>query len=956
MTHLFDKAATRSVGRPGTDTLAVDSHHKTAAQTRLTRAGIRDVVLVVLEGYSSYHHPVINRLRENLDDHGYDVVCVCGHYVPADDSDDGRASIYRLATSMDVAGVIVMSSLLGRVVPPEELSDFIAGFAHRPIVTVGMSSEHCPSVMPDNMTPMRELVEHMTDNAEGKRIAFMRGIAGNPDADEREQAFRDVLAERGLAIDESRVFTGNFRVSDGFAAIDRAIAQGNQPDIIIAANDLMATGAVLALKRHGLKVPEDILISGFDDSAYASNSEVPLTTVKANPEDQVTVAASVLVELMASDGSAPATCTRVPSQVVFRASSQPLVATGDSKGIVGTAASCTSEFGGAQLSGPQSTAAYVEYVSCHEAIEQGHIQLARCVELDAVYRVFSDVMESLGIERAFVLQYQEGDASRDESFSLLKTFPAREAGEDWNHYPVSRLLPESLQQELNRGSLVAASAHLDQQLRGILMFDPKGPCRLSLDGLTQSLFSALYHCQQRVYLVAQARKLERANAKLERMASFDSLTGLANRARLHSELKARISSPSAKVAVLYFDLDGFKMVNDTMGHGAGDKLLTIVASRVRGCVRSTDVVSRLGGDEFSVMLGDISSREEAQAIADQLLAEISRPMRLSRQHKVSLSASIGIARFPMDGEDAETLIKHSDTAMYEAKSEGKNRVVWFTADLNKRVQEQLRLDQSMREGLENGEFRLAFQPRMDLRTKQIIGVEALLRWTNSDGADISPMEFIPVAEQTGFVRQLDTFALNSACEQASAWHARGIQCRVAVNISVVRLQQKDVVEEVRAALARHDVPHGLIEFEVTESVAMTELRKNIDKLEAFRELGIRLSIDDFGTAYSSLSYLKHLPVDCLKIDRSFMSAIEKAEDELSPDGRIIRAVVGLGASLGLQVAAEGVENEAQHRFLMKLGCDEAQGFLFAHPLELDMIDALLEQRLGDDASLSPTGT
>jgi len=294
-----------------------------------------------------------------------------------------------------------------------------------------------------------------------------------------------------------------------------------------------------------------------------------------------------------------------------------------------------------------------------------------------------------------------------------------------------------------------------------------------MDGIAQSIFAALRHCEQRDFLKTQAHKLEVANKELERIACHDPLTGLANRVRLWADLGTAILADNSGMVVLYMDLDGFKLINDTLGHDAGDKLLSIVATRIQASVRDEDVIARLGGDEFAVLLKNIDDARDAQSIADQLLNEIARPMRLSRQQTITLSASIGLACYPEDGADAETLLKQADT-----------------------------LDQGMRDGLLRGEFRLDYQPSFDLRTYSLMGVEALLRWTTQDGDDISPEEFIPIAEQTGVLRMLDAFVLDTACEQIAQWKSRGVACRMAINVSVSRLQQPDIVDEVAATLAR----------------------------------------------------------------------------------------------------------------------------------------------------------
>ncbi len=350
--------------------------------------------------------------------------------------------------------------------------------------------------------------------------------------------------------------------------------------------------------------------------------------------------------------------------------------------------------------------------------------------------------------------------------------------------------------------------------------------------------------------------------------------------------------------------------------------------------------------------------DAAQSIAEQLRTEMARPIRLSRQQVVNVSASIGLTSCPADGADVNTLLKNADTAMYKAKTDGRNRCVWFSDELNELTLQRHQLGKAIQEGFERGEFRVEYQPIFELQSYSLTGVEALLRWTTQDGEDVAPRDFMPVAEQTGMICKLDAFVLDSACVQIAEWHRRGAGCRVAINVSALRLQQPGIVDEVAAVIARHKVPSSRIEFEVSESAALLGVSNIIEKLEAFTAMGVGVSIDDFGTAFSSLNYLKNLPVNCLKVDHSFVCAIKTKEDELSPDARMIRAIVALGKSLDITVIAEGVETQLQLQFLHQLGCDEAQGFLFGKPAAADTIEPALVElvagKIGASASRPTT--
>ena len=439
------------------------------------------------------------------------------------------------------------------------------------------------------------------------------------------------------------------------------------------------------------------------------------------------------------------------------------------------------------------------------------------------------------------------------------------------------------------------------------------------------------------------RRLERSNRELAQLANYDALTGLPNRALFTERLAqalARAGRAGYGVGLLFLDLDGFKTVNDSLGHGVGDTLLRAVAKRLQGCVREVDTVSRLGGDEFTFVLERLEDPQDAGRVAQKVLECLNHPFRL-KESDVYIGANLGITTYPEDGDGAEVLVKHADTAMYHAKAQGKNRYHFFTRELNRRVLEQVRLESDMRSGLKHGEFCLHYQPRVDLATGRITSVEALARWQHPDGL-VSPYHFIPVAERSGLIQPLGREMLRQACQQAKAWAAQGTPLRVAVNLSVKQLQRPTITDEVRAVLDEVGLRAQWLELEVTESAAMTDVDTTTQRLSELRDMGIYLSVDDFGTGYSSLNYLKHLPVSSLKIDKSFVQDITETTTPDSADAAIVRAVVALGQSLDFTLIAEGVETEAQQSFLQALGCHEAQGYLFSKPVPAEATSAWLE--------------
>jgi len=399
------------------------------------------------------------------------------------------------------------------------------------------------------------------------------------------------------------------------------------------------------------------------------------------------------------------------------------------------------------------------------------------------------------------------------------------------------------------------------------------------------------------------------------------------------------------VAVLFIDLDNFKLVNDTLGHDAGDILLVTISERLRGLLRGGDTVCRMGGDEFVILLHP-AERENAEAVARRALETISHPVAVNEQ-QVYVGASIGIACFPEDGIDAVALLRCADTAMYQAKENGRNTFQFYTAEMNLKALQHFTIETSLRQALEKNEMRLYYQPLVDVETRDILGVEALLRWKSAEFGTFASGEFIAIAEQSGLINQLGTWALNEACRQMRAWRDVGLDgLTVAVNLSPRQFHTGDMVELVRQALNNSGLEPGMLELEITESVLIKYNAEAIDKLNELGELGVKLAIDDFGTGYSSLSYLKRLPIHRLKIDKSFVR-----ESHIDPDdAAIATAIIGMAKGLGIGVTAEGVENEEQLAFLKQAGCQIVQGYYFGTPLPADDLAKLVRQVRQKDIS------
>jgi diguanylate cyclase (GGDEF)-like protein/PAS domain S-box-containing protein len=425
------------------------------------------------------------------------------------------------------------------------------------------------------------------------------------------------------------------------------------------------------------------------------------------------------------------------------------------------------------------------------------------------------------------------------------------------------------------------------------------------------------------------RKL--AKDRIEYLAHFDSLTGLANRFSLNSRLAQTLLEAKREerlLAVMFIDLDRFKMINDTLGHHIGDLLLVETASRLDKTVRKSDIVARLGGDEFVVVLTMLTDPADAAHLASKMIEALGAPYQIEGKELHS-TPSIGISIFPNNGDDPDILMKHADAAMYSAKDHGRNNFKFFSASMTEAASERMEIERDLRQALKVGQFELHYQPQIcTRRNDKVCGVEALVRWRHPERGLIPPLKFIPIAEETGVIEELGLWVLNEACRQLAVWRNEGIkELRMAVNLSAHQLRSADLVESVRDAIKKYSLKEGDLELEVTESTAMTNPEWAIGQLKALRDLGVELAIDDFGTGYSSLAYLKLLPIHTLKLDRAFVSDIETDEN----DAAISAATIALAHSLGLKVVAEGIETEGQSRFLREHGCDMLQGYLYGRP-------------------------
>ncbi|MEN6356216.1 MAG: EAL domain-containing protein [Armatimonadota bacterium] len=427
---------------------------------------------------------------------------------------------------------------------------------------------------------------------------------------------------------------------------------------------------------------------------------------------------------------------------------------------------------------------------------------------------------------------------------------------------------------------------------------------------------------------------------LRQQATHDPLTGLPNRLLFGDRLTQRLAQSRRKkqsTAVMYMDLDRFKIINDTLGHNFGDMLLQEVAMRLTACLRETDTLARMGGDEFTIILSDIASPDNATKIANKVLAALASPFAIEGR-ELFVTASIGISFFPSDGSDAETLVRNADTAMYRAKEQGRNNYHLYTESMNAAAVEWMKLESNLRKALDNDEFLVYYQPRVEIETGCVMGVEALVRWQHPEYGLIQPAQFIPLAEETGLIAPISESVVRKTCAQAKEWLSMGIEpMTVSVNISARQFQQDSLVTMITNALDETGFDPQYLELELTESTLMQDPDTAIAILLKLKSMGVRISVDDFGTGYSSLSYLKRFPINAVKIDRSFIRDINSNPD----DAAIAGAVVAMAHSLKLTVIAEGVETLEQLEFLRTLKCDEMQGYFITPPVPADELTQIV---------------
>lgn len=575
--------------------------------------------------------------------------------------------------------------------------------------------------------------------------------------------------------------------------------------------------------------------------------------------------------------------------------------------------------------------------------------------VEAIIRSVEAWLTGLKINRCFFALYTEYTESFGTGSRLIVNWVNGRAAlpSENRKFETRELLPESLQEHLKKGLMLLLPIHSGGTQYGYMLVDPSdaGYFEYEFDAIGDRLGSAIRHLQQMQQMRKHSKELLRVNKDLSMLANYDELTELPNRAFFHRSLSQMVATTDVnggEFAVLFLDLDGFKFVNDSLGHSAGDLLLQLVAARLAEVLSDEALISRLGGDEFTVVIGsDNDVLEVAKRASNDILKALAEPFELT-QGSAYISASIGVALYPAHAKDRETLIRQADTAMYHAKKAGKGCCQIYTAEFDQELSRQIRQDQNMRRGFQNNEFHLMYEPKFQLSDSTIVGVEALLQWRPENSADepTSMEDTVRIAERSGFMTQLDQYTIAESCAAVKRLHQAGIVLPISVNISASQLQKPDFVDYVASCLRENNLEPQWLEIEISESATMNDIELSISQFARLKEFGLNVVLDDVGTGYSSLNYLKRLPISTLRLGKAFLQGIELADEDTNPDVAIVKTIMVLGRSMNFKVTAEGIDNKAQKHLLYQLGCEEGQGSYLSIPLS----ESELMNDLGSDSA------
>jgi diguanylate cyclase (GGDEF)-like protein/PAS domain S-box-containing protein len=772
-----------------------------------------------------------------------------------------------------------------------------------------LGAESLPLVLSDHAGGQTRITDFVFKHLGGSgKVAYLQGRRELAAHAMRAHAFHDVLARYP---DIDLVFEGKYAPSMSFEETGRTLTQrilDDHPDInaIVTSVDRIAIGAVQAIDQRG--GGGRIVITGFDGIPHAlraiSEGKM-LATISQNAHDLAKQALAVAINLMRGE--------TVPERTVL----QVELVTRDN--VISPALSAFNNLPG----------------MLDQVAEDNRVRRQLQSELTSTLQVQQNLIGSLRTSeerfRSLVELSSDWYWEQDEEFRFVSSegVSARSLPGCIGR-PLWEIADTGVSHEQWSTHRALLQAHLPFHDFEIRQVDASGATRfITLSGRPIFDQNGTFRGYRGVGKDITERR--RAEERIQHLAFYDSLTSLPNRSLFTQRVNhalAQAKRYNRKFAILFIDLDRFKVINDALGHEAGDQLLQEIANRLKNCLREGDTVARLGGDEFVVLLEEINESKHAATVARKILSNVCQSVTISGcDHQVT--ASIGISMYPDDGTDQQNLMKHADTAMYLAKEQGKNNYQFYSETTNVHSFERLALESNMRRALQGEEFLVHYQAKIDINTGEVTGVEALLRWQHPDLGLVPPAQFIPIAEETGLIVPIGKWVLRTACLQIMEWKKQGTQpFPVAVNLSPRQFFDEGLVRDVKQIIQETGVDPTLLEFEITESMVMYKTSKAIALLTELKRIGIRLAIDDFGTGYSSFALLKQFPIDTIKIDRSFIKDLPRDQE----DGALTNAIISMGKALNLKIIAEGVEHKEQLVFLQKHACDEIQGFYFSKPV------------------------
>jgi diguanylate cyclase (GGDEF)-like protein len=885
-------------------------------------------VILVIEQASSFQTEVAAGLSSALRPLGIPLVIQAW----GENDDKAPGTLVRLFEHFSPRAVVINPLTRGHA--EERLAELLKRHLDIPSLFICGSGGR-GSLRTDNAAGMKLIAEHVVRDCRARRILVVRGIAHHADSLDREKTLRAELARLGQPLGDDSVVTGDYDRDTSHRVVRDALRCDPSIDAIVAFSDRSALGCMDAVAASGKRVPEDIVVTGFDDEGFAAFCQPSLTTVSQSLPTLGRTAGEVLLNLLEGQ-EVGEIC--LPVRLRVRESTTR-----------SRAADRDSEFARERVTKAELLWAQMAALDAGLAMSR---KFMTCESVDEVAEQFSVNLPVLAVDRAFlVLTPDATEAQSDHGVLAMSYFDGCHHAGGGESFNLSEIIPKSLRHHLHQGTMLIQPLEVDASGIGYLLLD-QPLFRVSYTGeiIRISLSRTIDTFRRTARLRERTNQLEQeiasrqaAQQALVHQASHDALTGLVNRVTFLGIADALISSGVGGAMVLA-DLARFKDVNDVLGHSVGDALLREVASRLSLLIGSRGTVCRLGGDEFAVFAPGAATSRDALDLAREILTAVHDQYRLDNV-ALDVEGYIGVACAPDHADNAGSLLQMADLAMHSAKTKRVGTALYNPRE-QRRTQRRLSLLGELRRALSEREFVVHYQPVVDIPTGWVSGVEALVRWDHPTRGLLPPSEFIDIAEQTGLIHDLTTYVMDQSLNDCHHWLDAGLRLSVAVNLSVRRLTDVDLALEVSQLLSWHRVPASQLVLEVTETAAMSDPDRSLEVLRDLRELGVRLSVDDFGTGHASLAYLSRLPVTTLKIDRSFVLSMES--DRVNQT--IVRSILDLARGLGLDVVAEGVETPEAYCLLGSFGCKEAQGYWLARPCPAAKIPrtvADLQRRLVD---------